>query len=94
MTSPSELEMVRLQVAELSTALIANHPTIPKILSDIHRMLLAFPECVTGLEEDEVAKIVEGLQHHTKIDLAQMTVTKAKSKSAKDALKNVNVNDL
>lgn len=96
MTSLSEEEKqsVKMKVAELQNAILNAVPQMPTILSDIHKQLKAYPECVTALDEEEIAIIVNGLQKFARIDLAAQTAKSAGSKATKEKLKNVSVDDL
>lgn len=79
-----------MKVAELQSALTQAHPLIPSLLQTIHRQLKADPDNVTLLNEDDIATIVRGLQHQTKV-----TLTESATKSAaKRSLKSITVDDL
>lgn len=77
---------------ELQQALLTNHPAMATLLRDIHRTLKAQPEQVTLMSEDEIATVVAGLQKQTNTHLAALTMKPSKSK--KESLKNVKLDDL
>lgn len=53
------------KVAQLSAAMLDQHPRIPVLLREIHTALLAQPENVTLMTEDEICVIVSGLMKQT-----------------------------
>jgi hypothetical protein len=78
--APDSLLLIREKIQSLQEALLQKHPRMPFLLQEIHTALKAQPENVTLLEEEEIQLIVSGLQHHTKVFLAE-TVTKGKGKA-------------
>lgn len=70
--------------AELEDALNKSLPGFPHILKDIHETLRADPEIVTLLAEEDIAKIVKGMEMH-----AHIVVTPAKAKKAATAKSKV-----
>lgn len=75
------LIQVREKILSLQTALLDRHPRMPTLLQEIHAALKAQPENVTLLPEEEICILVQGLQHHTNVFLAESTV-KGKKGSA------------
>jgi len=83
----SGVDDIREKIASLQSHLLSAHPLIPSLLRTIHTQLKADPEIVTLLDESEIKVIVNGLQHTTKIHLAEV------SKPKKKALKNLEPDD-
>jgi hypothetical protein len=90
-TSPTQqlrnVDDIKEKIAALQAHLLSAHPLIPSLLRTIHTQLKADPEVVTLLEESEIKVIVTGLQHVTKIHLAEV------SKPKKKSLKNLDLDD-
>ena len=82
-------EQIKMNIAELDNLIKTAHPSMPLLLKDIHKVLMADPDTVTVMTEDEVSIIVAGLKKQTATEIAT-TLTKGK----KAALKNTSVDDL
>lgn len=82
-------EQIKMNIAELDNLIKTAHPRMPLLLKDIHKVLMADPDTVTVMTEDEVSIIVAGLKKQTATEIAT-TLTKGK----KAALKNTSVDDL
>jgi hypothetical protein len=71
------------EVADKIAALDANlksvHPLMPRLLQDIWDTLKKYPENVTILNEDEIERIVAGLEKLVDTDLAAITIKSATS---------------
>lgn len=79
------------KVQELSDAITAKHPRMSTLLHEIWKTLKAYPENVTLLAEEDIQKIVAGLELQTQTKLAA-TITKGSSKSSL-AKKLANIDD-
>jgi len=78
------------KIASLEQSLLERHPRMPTLLREIWTALKKQPENVTLLSEEDIAKIVSGLQTHTQTFLAQQTVGSKKStKSIQARLANL-----
>jgi hypothetical protein len=81
---------LREKVAALETALLEKHPRMPTLLREIWLALKAQPENVTLMSEEDIQKIVAGLQVQTQTFLAAKTVgSKSSSKSIQARLANL-----
>jgi|SRR6188768_2062042 len=92
----SQHQLISGKIQELQSQLLANHPQMPVLLSEIHRTLKNNPAVVTLLEEDEIAVIVNGLEKQTNTYLVQsMTAAKgSKNKAlAKTSAKDLGFDD-
>lgn len=75
-------------VAALEAALLHKHPTLPTLLSKIHKTLQQYPEQVTLLSESDIKAIVSGLQAHTLTTFSESALKEAKKPSASKLLKD------
>ena len=87
------VEQIQANILSLQAELQKTVPNIPTILSTIHKQLLANPDCVTLLKEEEIATIVSGLDKQGGMLLTQSMVKKAASspKSITAKLKTMNL---
>lgn len=83
---------IKTKLEELEQALLAQHPTMPQILRDIHRTLKAQPDQVTLMSEEEINTVIRGLEKQTNSYIAA-SVSKPKA-AAKASLKKVSADDL
>ena len=67
----------------LASAIHTQHPTMPVLLRQIHKILRDDPELVTTLDDDAVGVIVRGLQLQTKTELVAEVVKKTSSGRSK-----------
>ncbi len=81
---------IQMQIAELESALLSAHPSLPTLLQQIHRAIKQDPEQVTLLTEDEIGVIVNGLKHQTQTAIATSISSGKKGKS----IKSIGVDDL
>ena len=88
-TQTATPEQIKMNIAELDNLIKTAHPRMPLLLKDIHKVLMADPDTVTVMTEDEVSIIVAGLKKQTATEIAT-TLTKGK----KATLKNTSVDDL
>lgn len=83
-------EEVSLKMETLRSALLADTPQLPMILSQIKVYLSKNPEVVTLLSEEEIGEIVRSAQTVSRIKLVE-NATKSKGKKA---LKDTELDDL
>lgn len=83
-------EQVKSKIAELESALLTAHPTMPVLLRDIHTHLKNDASVVTLLSETDIGVIVRGLKVQTNTEIATAA---AKGKGGK-AIKNIGLDDL
>lgn len=82
---PRKTHPIAMEMAELEAALDAHVPGFVSILSTIHKKLKVDPDIVTLLDDEEIAKIVAGLEKHTNVTIvAPSAVKAAKSKAKKE----------
>lgn len=67
----------------LQDAMTTQHPTMPVLLMQIHKQLMADPELVTVLNEEAIGLIVRGLQVQTKTELVQVSLKAASTTRSK-----------
>jgi hypothetical protein len=70
------------KILDLDTALKESHPKMPVLLNEIWKTLITYSEQVTLLTEDQIERIVAGLEKQVDVDLAAITV-KSASKGTK-----------
>lgn len=83
-------EQVKSKLAELETALLTAHPTMPVLLRDIRNQLKADSSVVTLLSEEDIGVIVRGLKLQTNTEIATAA---SKGKGGK-SVKNIGIDDL
>lgn len=74
------VEQVSAKILDLQSRLLSQHPTMPILLREIHKELLANPDVVTLLSSEDRSIIISGLEKYTKTEL--ITATKNVSKKA------------
>lgn len=82
---------IKTKLDDLQAALLNNHPTMPTMLRDIHKLLKSQPDIVTLMSEDEIAIIVSGLEKQTNSNLVASTLKPSKAK--KESMKNATADD-
>lgn len=80
--TPDQTTELRIKVAELQTALLAAHPTMPVLLRTIHSQLRKDPEIVTIMSAEEIGTIVNALKVQTRTEIST-TVAKTTAASIK-----------
>lgn len=80
----NETEVLKLKIAELETKLVADHPEFRTLLREIHKQMLADPEVVTLLAEEEIGIVTSGLMKQT-----QQTIVAAAASSKKKSMKTM-----
>ena len=66
---PRKTHPIAMEMAELEAALDAQVPGFVSILSTIHKKLKADPDVVTLLDDEEIGRIVAGLEKHTNVTI-------------------------
>lgn len=92
MAEITQHQMISAKLSELREQLLANHPQMPLLLRDIHRVTKEDPSTVTLLAEEDILAIVNGLERQTNTYIAQSMTAKSPSKTK--ALRNVSSTDL
>lgn len=72
-----KLQQVVDSINSLQEAIHTAHPRMPQLLQEIWGTLHSYPECVTLLEEHQMAVIVSGLEKVVDTDLAAITLKSA-----------------
>lgn len=70
---------VKEKLAALEAALLANHPTMPVLLRDIHSKLMLDKAIVTLMSEEEIQVVVSGLARQTAVEISTSFVGKKTS---------------
>lgn len=65
-------------LASLEASLLAKDPMMPQHLRNIHSVLISYPEAVTLLEDNEIARLIDAAEVHTKTEIVK-AVAKGKS---------------
>lgn len=92
MPAPTQYEIISAKIKSLHTTILEKHPQLPIQLREIRNILKEDPAVVTLLQEEEIAIIVNGLEHQTNTFIAASMTSK--SAAAKKALSKVTSNDL
>ena len=71
------LDKLTMSMASLEAALIDSDPMLPTHLCSIHSLLISYPESVTLLTDNEVAKLIDGAEIMTKTQIVKASATKA-----------------
>lgn len=77
----------------LEQTLLAKDPMMPQHLRTIHSTIIAYPEAVHILKDEEIARIISGAEEMTKTKIVSDAAKKATTTRSK-SLKNVSVSDL
>lgn len=69
--------MMRLQssLASLETALLDKDPLMPQHLRNTHSILISYPESVHLLDDNEIARIIDAAEIHTKTEIVKAAAT-------------------
>ena len=82
---------LREKCQELSNMILEKHPRMPMLLREIHTAILAQPEQVTLLSEEDIASIVKGLFIQTGTEFAAAAISGGnKTKAAASLTKKLN----
>ena len=76
------------KIEELRQALLAEHPTMPLLLKDIHSTLQKQPDNITLVDDDEIGTIFQALMKYTNTSVA-LTAIKKGGKGAPKITGNV-----
>lgn len=71
---PQVLDRLQLAQNNLATALLARDKDIPTHLSEIHRLLITYPETTLLLDDDEILTLIKAQEHHTQVVIVAETV--------------------
>ena len=87
---------LREKVLALQQSILDKHPRMPVLLREIHTALLAQPENVTLMSEEEISILVSGLKVQTGTEFASSMVkgSTAVSKSMTSKIKNLGIGAL
>lgn len=80
---------VQEKLAQLEQALLANTPTMPTLLREIHRTLKNDPDIVTLLSEEDCSILVRGLKKQTATEIATTANKKTKKPMSKMTLSDL-----
>ena len=61
----TQLDLIKMRIGDLDSALETNHPGMFNYLKDIHQQLLKNPELVHMLSDEERSRIIKGLEVKT-----------------------------
>lgn len=89
MSTPAPGYELREKVAALQATILAKHPTMPSLLSEIHKNIKANPEQITLLSEEDISTIVNGLEIQTKTFLMSTVSKPAAAKSSMAKIKQL-----
>lgn len=81
----TELEALKMQITDLSQAILEAHPRLPVLLREIHTALKKDPATVTLLDEDDIAIVIQGLQVQTNVQIGTAVKKSEKAARAKSA---------
>jgi hypothetical protein len=70
----TKLEM---SLASLEASLLAKDPMMPQHLRSTHSLLISYPETVHLLDDNEIARIIDAAEMHTKTEIVKAVATKS-----------------
>lgn len=82
------------KINELELALLERHPRMPLLLREVYSALRKQPENVVLANEEELAIIVQGLDHQTGNELAALAVSQVKKPSARKTAAKISADQL
>ncbi len=85
------MEQLTVELASLEKALLEKDPMMKVHLQKSHRLIQDYPETVNLLEDHEIAKIIDGLELHTKTEIVKVGT---KSAAAGRRAAKVSIDDL
>ena len=74
------------KVAQLKTVLLSKHPSMPKLLQEIHGALQKQPENVTLLSVGELSTLFDALKVQTGVSFAEAVVKDSKKVTTKSLM--------
>lgn len=84
------LHTLKMALGNLEMALLKQDPLMPNHLRESHRLLITYPETVHLLDDEEIAKLIQAAEIHTKTKIIKEAASgKGGGKKAK-----VSVDDL
>lgn len=83
---------IKTKLDDLQAAILQNHPTMPMMLRDIHKLLKSQPDTVTLMSEEEINIVIQGLEKQTNSHLVAATLKPSKAK--KESLAKVTTDEL
>lgn len=89
---PDVLNKLEMSLASLEQALLDKDPLMPQHLRTIHSTTLTYPESVHLLEDAEIARIIQGLEIHTKVQIVKEAAKGTGGSTAKR--KKLDIGDL
>lgn len=89
-------EILQTKLQELEAALTENDPKMRVHLSEIHKHLIAFPDLVHLLSDDEIKTIIQSQAKLANAVLSTVAESSAKSAARKESarLKKLDLSDL
>lgn len=88
---PDVMARLEMSLASLEQALIAKDPMMPQHLRQSHSLLIQYPETVNLLSDEEIARLIDAAEIHTKTEIVKAAAsgkggssTRAKKVSASD----------
>jgi hypothetical protein len=85
------MNRLEMSLASLEQALLDKDPMMPQHLRNTHSLLISYPETVHLLADDEIARIIDAAELHTKTEIVKAV---AKGTSASGTRKKVSADDL
>lgn len=70
------MDRLAASLLNLETSLLEKDPMMPQHLRNTHSILITYPETVHLLEDDEIARIIDAAEIHTKTEIVKATVKK------------------
>lgn len=88
---PDVMAKLEMSLASLEQALIAKDPMMPQHLRQSHSLLIQYPETANLLSDEEIARLIDAAEIHTKTEIVKAAAsgkggssTRAKKVSASD----------
>lgn len=89
---PSDVyDRLQMSLASLEQSLINKDPLMPNHLRASHQLLIQYPETVHLLEDEEIARLIDAAELHTKTEIVKATASKSTGAGSK---KKVTIGDL
>lgn len=88
---PDIMSRLEHSLAALETSLLEKDSMMPQHLRNTHSLLISYPETVHLLEDNEIARLIDAAELHTKTEIVKAL---AKGSSTGGARKKVSLDDL
>ncbi len=89
---PSDVyDRLQMSLASLEQSLVNKDPLMPNHLRASHQLLIQYPETVHLLEDEEIARLIDAAELHTKTEIVKATASKSTGAGSK---KKVTIGDL